>query len=241
MSAIPFITNATVGSSVPYEIPLWPTLQQGWGIDKTTNWKYDKLRSVSGISYRATWQQLPRWEWGLTYEFLRDKYDTRGTGGLGPAQDELRSLMGFFNLFGGAFTPFYYDDPTDNSVTGQVIGIAYSTPSTSQMFTLGRTIGPFLPGGGYIEPVSVPAVTAVYKNGVLDTSGDYVLYYPTPNQITFSPVPAPGTVISVDMSYLWLVRFMSDGMNFENFMLQLWQAKTVKFTNLIIPDVLIKT
>jgi Conserved hypothetical protein 2217 (DUF2460) len=241
MSGLPFITNATVGSSVPYQIPLWPTLQQGWSIKKTPVWEYEKLRSVSGIPYRASWQQIPRWEWELNYEFLRDKYDTRGSGGLGRNFDELRSLMGFFNLFGGAYTPFYYDDPTDNGVVGQVIGTTFATISSSQMFTLGRTIGPFLPGGGFLEPVSVPTVSAVYQNGVLDTSGDYTLYYPAPNQITFNPIPTPGTIISVDMTYLWLVRFMQDGMSYENFMLQLWQQKSTKFTNLFIPDILIKT
>jgi uncharacterized protein (TIGR02217 family) len=107
---------------------------------------------------------------------------------------------------------------------------------TTTAFPIVRTFG------GFNEPlVAAINVTGnallVYINGVLQTSGvsttsrfGYTGVYDT---ITFAAPPAAGAVVTATFSYYFLCHFSEDAMNLENFMYQLWQAKSVKFESVL--------
>ncbi len=228
MAVLPYISLATTGSATPQQIPVFPTLPQGWSITKTPSWPGRSLRSVSGLEWRATDQTGPRYEWELTYPILRDGSYAKNTGGTGDGFDEFHDLAGFFDLFSGGYSTFLYDDPTDNKVVGQFIGIG---DGTTISFQLKRTVGTLLPGGGWTDVISaINVVSNVYNNG-----SPYSIFSVNhlTGQVVLPTVPTAGAIITADFTYFWYVRFTQDSMNFENFMLQLWQNKAVKFISVL--------
>lgn len=201
--------------------PVLPGLT--WSVYKQPAFKTRVQKSVSGRERRALDQAVPIWTWTLSYDFLRDE----------PAAgfNELRTLMGFHAQQQGAFTPFLYDDPTDDSVAGQAIGTGNGSQTA---FQLVRTLDAALPGGGYAEPITNPNnVTATYFNGVRNAPG-YASFSPTTGLLTFPSAPASGVAITADFSYFFQVRFADDSASFENFMVQLWRLKQVKLVSVLL-------
>ncbi|HEV8679326.1 MAG TPA: DUF2460 domain-containing protein, partial [Stellaceae bacterium] len=176
-------------------------------------------RAISGRQLRVLDQVHPIWTWTLTYSLLRDKWDTRGPGGLGVGYDELRTIAGFFLQQRGAFQPFLFDDPTDDVVTAQPIG---SGDASTTMFQLARTFG------GFTEPVTAPnTIGAIYFNGVLQSATGYSIDASS-GLVTFAAPPAAGVAVVADFTYYFRVHFPDDTTEFENFMYQLWSLKQVK-------------
>lgn len=201
------------------QFPALPGL--AWSVTKEPAWKTRIQKSVSGRERRAQDQALPLWTWTLTFNFLRDQE------ALG--YNELRELMGFHAQQQGAFLPFLYTDPTDNAVTGQVLGTGNGSQT---QFQLVRTLDAALPGGGYAEPITNPtAVSAVYANGV-QTSGNTFNF--TTGILTCAAAPANGAVVTADFTYAFQVRFADDSASFENFLFQLWRLKQVKLQSVLL-------
>lgn len=201
--------------------PVLPGL--AWSVTKTPAFKTRIQKSISGRERRAQDQILPIWTWTLKYDFLRDQ--------VAEGYNELRELMGFHARQAGAFIPFLYTDPTDNSVLGQLLGTGNASTTA---FQLVRTLDPALPGGGWPEPITNPAaVTAVYLNGVVQASSSYSTDDST-GILTFTAAPASGAVVTADFSYAFQVRFSDDAAGFENFMLNLWRLKQVKLVSVLL-------
>lgn len=203
--------------------PVLPGL--GWSVTKAPRFATRIQRAVSGRELRVLDQPYPVWTWTLTYTLLRDQWETRGPTGPGIGYDELRTLAGFFLQQQGAFAPFLFDDPADNSITGQVIGTGDASASA---FQLVRTMG------GFAEPVTAPNVVgAVYCNGILQDPAAYSVDAGT-GLVTFATPPPAGQVITADFTYRFRVRFADDTAEFENFMYQLWQLKQVKLQSVLL-------
>ena len=201
--------------------PVLPGL--GWSVTKQPAFKTRVQKSVSGRERRALDQALPIWTWTLTYDFLRDN----PTGGY----DELRELMGFHAQQQGAFTPFLYTDPTDDSVAGQLLGTGNASQAA---FQLVRNLDPALPGGGYAEPITNPsAVSAVYLNGVVQSGTSYSVNTAT-GILTFTSAPPSGAAITANFTYSFQVRFSDDTASFDNFLFQLWRLKTIKLVSVLL-------
>ena len=196
----------------------------GWSVTKAPRFATRIQRAVSGRELRVLDQPYPIWTWTLTYNLLRDKWDTRGAGGLGVGYDELRTLAGFFLQQQGAFAPFLFDDPSDDDITGQVIGTGDASTSAFQLL---RTMG------GFAEPITAPnVVSAVYLNGVLQNPALYAVDAAT-GVVTFVTPPPAGRAVSADFTYRFRVRFADDTAEFENFMYQLWALKQVKLQSVL--------
>jgi uncharacterized protein (TIGR02217 family) len=205
---------------------LFPALPGlAWSVTKAPRFATRVQRAVNGRELRVLDQPYPIWTWTLTYELLRDKWDTRGTGGLGGGFDELRTLAGFFLQQQGAFQPFLFDDPTDDSVTDQVIGTGNASTSA---FQLVRSMAEFA------EPITAPdTVSAIYFNGVLQNPSGYAVDAAT-GLVTFVAPPPTGQVIAADFTYRFRVRFAEDTAEFENFMYQLWRLKQIKLQSALL-------
>jgi hypothetical protein len=126
--------------------------------------------------------------------------------------------MGFFLSCQGQYGTFLYTDPTDDSVTAGAIGAG---DGVTTAFTFGRFLGVFF------EPVGwVTSVANVYLNGVNQPSGWSLT---TPNSLVFTSAPGSGVAITATFAYAFQCRFDDDTLDFEEFMQNLWSAKSVKF------------
>jgi uncharacterized protein (TIGR02217 family) len=185
----------------------------GWNVTRTEVWKTRVQEAVSGKEVRIADWTYPRHQWELTYEFLRGA----------PAHAELQALMGFFNLRRGRFDSWLYQDADDNAAVGQSLG---QGDGATAAFQLLRAMG------GFIEPIVAPnAVTALRIGGVTQASNAYTVDLAS-GRITLNGAPGAGVSVTADFTYYFRCRFLEDGMDFEKFMSQLWQAKSVKFVSL---------
>lgn len=199
------------------QFPALPGL--AWSVYKEPGFKTRVQKSVDGVEWRAFDQALPIWTFTLTFNFLRDD----------AVHGELNILRGFFLAQLGAAVPFLYDDPTDDQILGQVIGVG---DGVTTQFQLVRTIGALLGSGGYNEPITAPQqVSAIYFNGAQVAPGHTTSL--STGIIAFPSAPAAGTVIAVDFSYFFRVRFADDMADFENFLYRLWQLRQVKLVSVL--------
>jgi uncharacterized protein (TIGR02217 family) len=202
---------------------VFPTLPGlGWSVIKKPSFATRTQKSVSGRELRLADQLWPIWEWTLTYEILRDRFDIRGGVGLGDGFDELRTLAGFFLARRGSYEPFLFKDPTDYVVLGQYLGTGDGVLAAYQLY---RSFGEFT------EPVTAPGLVTIYDNGAAMTSGYTVNF--TNGIVTFATPPASGHLLTVDIAYYFRVRFSDDAVEYENFVYQLWAAKEVKFRSVL--------
>lgn len=186
---------------------VFPTLAGlGWSVFKSPASHTSIKEAVSGKESRGSYMLYPRWKWKLTYDILRQAV----------AYAELQSLMGFFLSRRGAFDDFLYTDPTDYTVTAQAFGTG---DGVTTQFQLLRTVG------GYSEPMqSINGTPTIYVAGTPTSA--FTIDVNT-GIVTFTAAPTLGQALTWTGSYYFRVRFVEDMMEFEEFMYQLWQAKTV--------------
>lgn len=188
---------------------VYPTLATlGFSVFKTPQFSTIVQRAASGKEIRAALWSYPIWEIKLTYEALRDDV----------ANNEFKTLLGFFLARQGSFDSFYFNDPDDNSVTAQQFGTG---DGVTTQFQLIRTYASFA------EPVyAVNAITNVKKAGVTQNNpADYTIN--ATGLITFTSAPAAAAALTWTGTYFYRVRFKDDLQALEKFMQQLWTAKTV--------------
>ena len=195
--------------------PSFPTLAGlGWSSHKKPTFATIVASHVSGREVRDALYQNPIWQFELTFDGLVS--DSTSFPNLGA--QSLQSLMGLFLQCQGQFGTFLYTDPTDDGVTGQTFATGDGATTT---FTFARALG------GFLEPVGwVTSVANVYLNGVNQPSGWSLS---TPNSLVFSSAPGAGVLVGASFSYAFECRFDADDLDFEQFMANLWTAKSVKF------------
>jgi uncharacterized protein (TIGR02217 family) len=194
----------------PNALPFLPGL--GWSVHRRPTFDTIVATHPSGSEVRlALWQNC-LWEFELSYDALasNDAYP-------GVWTNTLQTLMGFYLARGGQRGTFLFIDPDFNTMAGQGIGAG---DGTTVVFPFVRAFG------GQVEPVGwVTAVSAIYLDGAPVTSGWAI----RGNVISFDAAPASGVVISADFSYAFVCRFLEDSIDFEEFMDNLWQLKSLKF------------
>lgn len=179
--------------------------------------------TVQGGSTTQSPQPYANYKFELPFEFLRADNATL----------EIQALMGFYAACLGKATPFHFNDPDDNSVTGQ--GLAIGDNVTTD-FPFVRTMGQ------NVDPIQdvIAAGVNIYKNGALQTlTTAYSILstaqYGTNYGIRFVAAPAAGTLITADFNFNFLCRFDDDALEFSKFQYLngkgLWESKSVKFTS----------
>lgn len=115
-----------------------------FGVRVSPLWQTAVRTTPSGREYRTGQQLYPRYKRRLVYEFLRSK----------AVYSELQSMQGFFNRHAGQRESFLLDDPDDNAISDQTLGVGNGSTVAWQAL---RT------RGGFTEPVyelnGVPALT----------------------------------------------------------------------------------
>lgn len=180
----------------------------GFNFTRTPIWSTIKQQAVAGDETRVQLQTFPRYQYTITYEFLRSS----------AVKPELQTMIGFFNQVGGSFDNFSFDDTDDNSVTGQGIGTGDGATMTFQM---ARTFG------GWTDPIlAVNAISAVYIDGVAQAGDSYAV--DNMGLLTFTAAPGDGLPVTADFTYYWRSRFVDDQYDFDKFMHQLWQQQQLQ-------------
>lgn len=198
---------------------IFPTLSGlGWDVRRSPIWRNKITENRSGKEVRIGFWSYPRYEWELKYNFLRSDITNA----------EFQSLLGFFNARGGSFDTFKFQDPDDNSVTGQTIGVGNGTQT---QFQLVRSFG------NYVEPIFAPQTpTAVKLNGVTQSGATYTVQGwesgTTPGMLIFNSAPANGAVITADFTYWFPVRFVDDQIDFKKFLNTVYSGDSVKLISL---------
>lgn len=195
---------------------VFPTLSGlKWDVKKRPRFNTIVQRTASGKEVRAGLMSYPLWEFELSYDALR----------AAPAYAELQTLAGFFEQMYGSLTAFNYNDPTDNSVTAQVIGTGNGVATQYQLV---RTMGNF------IEPVqNVNVITGVYDNGSPVTQGAGAGKYTVNSTglVTFGTAPVAGHTLTWTGTYYFLCRFLDDIVEFNNFMYNLFECQKLGFVS----------
>jgi hypothetical protein len=142
--------------------------------------------------------------------------DSATNPGLGP--NSLQEMMGFYLQCAGGLATFLYTDPNDNSAANQIIATA---DGTTFEFPFMRRIGLALERVGYVT-----AVAGITLDGVPQPSGWSLA---TPNILSFATAPPVGASIAASFNYAFACRFIDDEIDFENFMQNLWAARSLKF------------
>ncbi len=188
---------------------LYPTLAGlTWNNTKAPVFNTKIQRSVTNSELRAAFAVTPVWDFTLTYDLLRD--DT--------ANNELKTLMGFFLARQGSFDSFLYADPDDYLAVLQNFGTG---DGVTTQFQLRRSIGPFSE-----EVCNFANAPSIYKGGVLQSANYSVA---ANGVVTFTPAPGSNVALTWSGTYYFRCRFQQDQQEFKEFMRQLWEAGSVQF------------
>lgn len=154
---------------------------------------------------RAQLMSVPRYEFDLSYGFLRE------TGTF----DELTSIEELFLQSRGQYDRFAFTDRNDNTATAVQIGTGDGTTRT---FTLGRHVGPsFYEAVGYVA--SVTSLT------VAGTPAAFTLN--VPNTVTLAAAPTAGQAVVATFPYSFVCRFKQDAHEYAEFAYRLYELQQV--------------
>ena len=199
---------------------IFPTLKGlTWDIVKTPMFSTQIIRSVGGNEIRASYYQTPLWSWKMSFEFLDNE--------MGSTKD-LDALLKFYTDQEGAYTSFLFADPTQLVVDDVPAGTG---DGHTQIFNV---TAPYAPQQMFYPVNSYPymAVDArVYISGTLIDPAHYALsaVNSTEITITFTDItPADHAPVKIsNVLVWWRCRFADDSLEFNEFMYNLWDLKTL--------------
>jgi uncharacterized protein (TIGR02217 family) len=197
---------------------VYPTLPGlTWSVTKSPIWKTRVQTSVRGRELRIKDQIYPRWKFQQVYSFLS------GTARCTPGYTDIQIMMDFFMDVRGSWDTWLFNDPTDNFVANQPLGLGNGSQVA---FQLVRAFA-----GGFGEPIIAPVSWVIRFNGVVQ-SGFTVN---TGNGIvTFGSPPPNGVAITADIGYYFRCRFTTDSLDFEEFAKNWWELKKIEFESVLL-------
>lgn len=208
-----------------YPYSFFPSLAGlGFNVKWTPTFFNQSQKTLTGASIDIGLASSPLHTFEFTYNFLRSD----------PTNYELQNLTGFYQLMGGQLGRFLYDNPDDDSVVGQEIGIG---DGSTLSFLLTRTLGGAVWGDNALEPVgyfNFDAGQTVKIGGTTFAPSNYTINATTPgNQLlTFTTVtPGVGQSITIDYSYFYYCKFAEDVLTFEKFDGLRWMITKVAIQN----------
>lgn len=190
-----------------------PTLAGlSWNTTKRPEFNTSIQRSVNLSEVRVSFASAPIWNFGRSYDLLRDDV----------ANNELKTLMSFFTARYGDWDSWLFLDTDDSVATLQPFGTG---DAATVAFQLKRT----LVTGGLAEPVSnIAASPAIYKGGVLQTvTTDYTVS--ATGLVTFTVAPAAAAALTWSGTYYFRCRFKNSMQEYLQFMSKLWEARSFDF------------
>lgn len=195
-------------------LPVFPSLPGiAYPVKRAPRWSGTQQDALSGKRVRTSYMTYPVYDYEVTFNFLRTTVNFQ----------EWQQLAGFINEMAGSTGMFLYDDPNDDTVGTQDFG---QGDGASTAFQLVRTLG------GFTEPVFFPNVISAVAVG-----GTPTVAYAVSNtgQIVFTTAPAGGALLTWAGTFYWGCRFDMDSFDFSNFMNQLFDLKSLKWSSEKLP------
>ena len=189
---------------------IYPTLAGlDFGVSRTVLAPPVAIKTTPSLrEFRARNSNYVRYDYSLAYEFLR----TRG------AWTELQSIVGFYNLVGGPFDSFLFNDPDDNTATAELFGTGNGSTT---VFQLVRAYG------GFSEAVyDFNGAVTIFDNGSNVGAGASVS---SAGVVTFTTAPAAGHLLTWSGQFYHRCRFKDTELSADKFMDKLWSMRKVQF------------
>lgn len=213
-------------------VPIFPPLPAGFPIKvsplmDTTVGTVKSLREM-----RVPNRVFPLWDIEILFEELRDKTQNQQPYVPFAAYTQYEQLVEYWLMMYGQTNVFAFDCFWDNSRLNQPIGTGDGVASA---FTIYRTWSAGAAGTGVKNIAPVGAVNTVFEVRLDNVVVDPTLYYTSGNTIFFidaTGAPSPpgvGVVISMTFSFYYLCRFVEDEQDFEEFSLNRWTVRSLKF------------
>jgi hypothetical protein len=188
--------------------PAVPTL--GWSAKFSPVFSTGTGLHVSGREVRAAKYAAPLWAIELNYDLLR----------MAAPNTELQQIVGFFEECAGEAASFYFEPPALSPVCGQVLGTG---DGATAAFPFSVSLG-----GAAIAPANVGTVSAVYLDGVPQSSGFTVNAVALAPSVLFATAPASGVGVAADFHWYFLCRFDDDSADTEEFMAALYALQSLR-------------
>lgn len=193
-----------------------------WELTKTPIFNTKIMTSVNGRELRASFQAVPKYEFTMSYAFLREN----------KGRKELQILQSFFEARRGAFDSFLYKAPDDNEFNCTFVGDGIAT--TFQLYKIqgasqiavGNTLEASEPSNpnmwNKVETKSmwIAEQKLMWSRGTVGITKDGKLVLAEPLE--------EGEKISVSGTYYYRCRFKDDEQQYTNFMSKLWKASKVE-------------
>ena len=212
------------------------TLPRGLGWNYKKSPKYSTIMQVPQSMRHpavATLQQGVIYEFELVFNYLK-------VAGVTTAND-VAYLQAFYEALRGGYGWFTFDPSQYNldtlsvsqDITQIVNGFSGVGDGVTTVFPLWRSTSAL--GGGsvtFCEMIqNVTGLFGVYVNGVLQSFGSFTQTN-FPASITFSVAPPANQVVSWNGTYNYLCRFDEDQLDFNEFMYQLWELKSLRLESI---------
>ena len=214
--------------------PVFPTIAPpngsfAWPVKRTPRFNTLKqmpanLRGELAISLTT----FPIWDFVFDVSWL--------PGDETPAQSSsaLQSLLGFFGLVQGSFSPWLFTHPYDNAIpsanpascTNSVNG-GNAGDGTTTTFLMTRQIGALQ---DLIQNFN--GSTSIYLNGVLQASGYTIDAY---GNLTFTTPPGAGVTVEWSGAFYYLCRFDEDSWSdLQEEFYQIWTLSNLAFHSVLL-------
>jgi uncharacterized protein (TIGR02217 family) len=188
--------------------PLLATL--GWSVKIAPVFATGTALHVSGRELRVARYASPLWTIELNYDLLR----------MASPEDELQTILGFFEERQGENASFYFEPPALSPVSAQVLG---SGDGMTTIFAFTVTLG-----GATIVPANIGTAPNIYLDGVLQSGGYTVAANPLAPTLIFATAPGPGAAVSADFHWYFLCRISDDNVDSEEFLESLYALRSLR-------------
>ncbi len=211
----PGFGNSPRNNAVPEARDPASTILPGlaFSVHKKPNFSTSIKVASSGKEYRHTRTPFPRWDFELNYEFIENNRLRRNS---------LETILGFFLEMRGSYGTFLFKDPDDFNSVDSPLGVGDGT-TTEFFFT--RHMGSFSERVGQVD-----------TSNRIEVRVDGVAEDPTivlPNKVVFDTAPSPGAIISADLQFFYVCRFLEDMVDFEKFYQDLWTLQTCNIRSVL--------
>ena len=146
----------------------------------------DKFRTLISEMESGKEQRRTMWSSGLAQFTVRKRFVSTA---------DIQSLRSFFKARQGAYDLFWFDNPDDNQVTEEAVGIGNGA---AMVFNLAKY--PVQTGASFSFKVNSVPVSAALSNDNVNFRGN----------VTFAAPPASGAVITGTYKFYYIVRFLED-------------------------------
>lgn len=201
----------------------------GWSVVRRARFGTKTQTADNRRETRIPAWTYPEWRWTLTWNVLRDDRNIPANQTPTAPYHELKTIEGFFLQRRGSYEAFWFDDPTDRLIDGTSDGVRQtiiaSSPAGVTDYRVVRA------RGGFVEPVGAINAMTLYDDGVVVAGGNYQINVPYDGWIRFSGAPGAGSVLKWAGTFYHKVRFFEDAVDFDQFMYDLYQLRTVRLVS----------